>query len=83
MAKKIKNVCLEALIQELSAKGKTGIKLPYTEKETKKYLCFLKQLLQKKMLTKQYYDKEVEERKRRTLDPKLYKKFYNALLIKS
>ena len=76
---KIQPLYVEALLDELDAKGKTGIKLPCTEQWAKKYLGFLKTLTDKKLVSQKTYDEKVNDVNSRTLDKKLLKKFYNVL----
>jgi len=79
--KKAKNgLYIEALLTKLALMGKTGIRLPIREKDKmeQKYLGFLKQLAEKRVLSQKTYKREVEARKTRTLSDELYDEFWSC-----
>ena len=73
------NIRFEAFIQKIAAKGKSGIKFPIKEKDANEHVEYLKQLLEKGLISKVTHDEEVKEINSRSLNEKMYKEFCELL----
>lgn len=71
---------IEALLNRLVSQNKTGIHLPWRETEYKRYMRYMDQLLEKKLVSKKGYDERSKELLRKTLDDETYDMFYKCLL---